>query len=71
MLQHTPWDAKRWVQGLIFDESPEVRGRVAHWIGWAVYRTYLPDLQIAYSKETVAKVKQVVMAQTIELLEVK
>lgn len=70
VMQHNSWDAKRWVQGLIFDESPEVRGRVAHWIGWAMYRTYLPDLQIAYSKETVAKVKQV-MAQTIELLEVK
>lgn len=67
VMQHNSWDAKRWIQGLIFDESPEVRSSAARWIGWAMYRTYLPDLEVAYSLEPNADVKQV-MGEAIRQL---
>ncbi len=45
------WDAKRWVQGLLFDSSPAVRGRAAEYIANSEITFYLPDLRAAMSKE--------------------
>lgn len=67
LMQHNSWDAKRWIQGLIFDTRPEVRQAVASWIGWAIYRTYLPDLQVALQNETDPEVKAA-LTQAIENL---
>lgn len=49
---HHSWDAKRWVQGLLYDASPAVRIRAARYIADTHYLTYLPDLSSAYRSET-------------------
>lgn len=67
LMQHNSWDAKRWIQGLIFDKRPEIRLAVANWLGWSLYRMYLPDLEIAHDKETEPEVKAA-MAEAIEKL---
>lgn len=46
------WDAKRWVQGLLFDESPAVRMRAARFIAETDYLPYLKDVKAAYQAET-------------------
>lgn len=45
------WDAKRWVQGLLFDGSPKVRARAARFIADTDYLTFLPDLEAAFRAE--------------------
>ena len=70
LMQHNSWDAKRWIQGLIFDASPAVRKRVAEWISWAMYRTYLPDLEVAYNVESEPEVKQAI-GNAVEQLKVE
>ncbi len=67
LMQNNSWDAKRWIQGLLFDKRPEMRRSVAHWLGWSLYRMYLPDLQIAHDKENDPEVKAE-MARAIEQL---
>lgn len=67
LMQNNSWDAKRWIQGLLFDKHPEMRRSVAHWLGWSLYRMYLPDLQIAHDKENDPEVKAE-MARAIEQL---
>lgn len=52
------WDAKRWVQGLLFDGSPIVRIRAAKFIAETDYLTYMKDLEIAVKVEKDAKAKQ-------------
>lgn len=54
---HHSWDAKRWVQGLVYDASPEVRVRAARYIANTQYLHYLPNLRSAYQSETDATVK--------------
>lgn len=45
------WDAKRWIQGLLFDENPSVRVRAAKYIADTHYLHYLSDLHAAYNSE--------------------
>lgn len=45
------WDAKRWVQGLLFDGSPQVRVRAAQFIAETDYLKYRPDLEAACKGE--------------------
>ena len=54
---HHSWDAKRWVQGLVYDASPEVRVRAARYIANTQYLHYLPNLRSAYQSETDPTVK--------------
>lgn len=67
LMQHNSWDGKRWMQGLIFDKRPAMRKAVAEWLGWSLYRMYLPDLQVAHDKESDPEIKAV-MAKAIEQL---
>lgn len=62
------WDSKRWMQGLLFDASPLVRGRVAEYIGNTEFTYYLPDLRAALKseKDENAKAK---MESSIKFLE--
>ncbi len=62
---HHSWDAKRWIQGMLYDASPEVRIRAAHYITNTQYLHFLPNLRSAYQSETDKKVK----AQLKEQLE--
>lgn len=48
---HHSWDAKRWIQGLLYDGSPAVRLRAARYIADTQYLPYLPDLRAAYLAE--------------------
>jgi len=48
---HSSWDAKRWVQGLLFDESANVRAAAAEYIADIHYLTYLPDVEALYGSE--------------------
>lgn len=66
--QHQSWDAKRWVQGLLFDASPQVRLRAAQYIADIHYLHYLPDLRAAHQNETDANVKTL-MGQHLQRLE--
>lgn len=45
------WDAKRWVQGLLFDSSAAVRARAAEYIANSEFTHYLPDLRAALKNE--------------------
>lgn len=67
LMSVNSWDAKRWIQGMIFDERAEMRSRVAQWLGWSMYRMYLPDLKVAYEKEQNPEVKEV-MKEAIDKL---
>lgn len=48
---HYSWDAKRWVQGLLYDASPAVRLRAAEYIADMDGIIFLRDLQAAYAVE--------------------
>ncbi|MFA7115912.1 MAG: C69 family dipeptidase [Bacteroidales bacterium] len=67
------WDAKRWVQGLIFDEYPEVRAQAADFIKNLGYRYYLKDLKIANSieKNSIVKSKLEKAINELSITEVK
>lgn len=45
------WDAKRWIQGLLFDGDASVRVRAARYIADTHYLHYLPDMRAAYASE--------------------
>jgi len=45
------WDAKRWLQGLLFDGDPQVRVRAAQYVADIHYIHYLPDMRAAYQTE--------------------
>lgn len=51
LYAHQSWDAKRWVQGLLYDNDPAVRVRAARYIADIQYLTYLPDLTAARAAE--------------------
>lgn len=55
---HHSWDAKRWVQGLVYDASPQVRIRAARYIADTQYLHFLPNLRSAYLSETDKAVKE-------------
>ena len=52
------WDAKRWVQGLLFDNSPAVRERAARFIAETDYLSFLSDLEAACRVERDEQTKQ-------------
>ena len=52
------WDAKRWVQGLLFDNSPAVRERAARFIAETDYLPFLSDLEAACRVERDGQTKQ-------------
>lgn len=54
---HHSWEAKRWVQGLLYDVSPVVRTRAAEYIANTHYLPYLADLRSSYQSETDQAVK--------------
>lgn len=58
LKEHSSWDAKRWVQGLLFDDSPRVRAAAAEYIADAHYLTYLPDVEALYLSETDAATRE-------------
>lgn len=68
LMTHNSWDAKRWIQGLIFSSEPELRKATAEWISWAMYRTYLHDLKAALASEQDADLIKV-YEQAIKALE--
>ena len=51
LCEHQSWDAKRWVQGLVYDADPAVRVRAARYIADIQYLTYLPGLSTACAAE--------------------
>ncbi len=48
---HRSWDAKRWIQGLLFDGDASVRVRAARFIAETDYLTYEKDLAAACRNE--------------------
>ena len=62
------WDAKRWVQGLLFDSSPNVRARAAKYIANSEFTFYLPDLRAALKTEKNNSAKSTI-ASSIQFLE--
>lgn len=57
LQEHHSWDAKRWIQGLLFDADANVRIRAAKYISETMYLHYLPDLKAAYNAEKFVSVK--------------
>ena len=51
LQNHHSWDAKRWVQGLLFDNNPHVRVRAAKYIAETHYLPFLKDLRAAWEAE--------------------
>ncbi|NLA61658.1 MAG: biofilm PGA synthesis protein PgaB, partial [Bacteroidales bacterium] len=62
------WDAKRLVQGLVFDSSAMVRARAAEYIANSEFTHYLPDLKAALKNEKDENTK-VVLESSIRFLE--
>ncbi len=61
------WDAKRWIQGLLFDGDASVRVRAAQYIADIHYITYLPDMRAAYKSEKDEAVKAQIKEQLDKL----
>ena len=55
---HQSWDAKRWIQGVLFDGSPKVRAAAAKYIADIHYFTFTKDVRAAYEAETDAEAKK-------------
>lgn len=64
---HHSWDAKRWIQGLLYDESPAVRLRAARYIADMQYLPYLYDLKVACLSETDRKTQAEMKVQLDKL----
>ncbi|MDD2564525.1 MAG: BPL-N domain-containing protein [Salinivirgaceae bacterium] len=62
------WDAKRWVQGLLYDSSAVVRARVAEYISNSEFTHYLPDLRAALKQEINENTK-IKLKSSIQILE--
>ncbi len=62
------WDAKRLVQGLVFDSSAMVRARAAEYIANSEFTHYLPDLKAALKNEKDENTK-VALESSIRFLE--
>lgn len=65
--QNVSWDAKRWVQGLLYDSSAEVRSRATQYIANSEFTHYLPDLLSASQNENNPDAKKV-MENALEFL---
>ncbi|HOT88861.1 MAG TPA: biofilm PGA synthesis protein PgaB [Bacteroidales bacterium] len=58
-LQSTiSWDAKRWVQGLLYDSSANIRVLAAEYISNSEFTHYFPDIQAAYNNEKDKEAKE-------------
>lgn len=57
---HQSWDAKRWIQGVLFDGSPKVRAAAAKYIADIHYFTFTKDVRAAYEAETDAEAKKTI-----------
>ena len=55
---HFSWDAKRWIQGLLYDKEAKVRARAAKYISNTHYLKYINDVRAAYTNETDSLAKQ-------------
>ena len=51
LKERRSWDAKRWVQGLLYDKDADVRVRAAKFIAETDYLTFIKDLEAAYETE--------------------
>lgn len=51
LQERRSWDAKRWVQGLLYDKDADVRVRAARFIAETDYLTFIKDLEAAYETE--------------------
>lgn len=60
LKEHSSWDAKRWVQGLLFDADPSVRVAAAAYIADIHYLPYLKDVETLYRTETDAETRQAI-----------
>lgn len=60
---HHSWEAKRWVQGLLYDQSAEVRVRAAQYIANSHYLPYLADMRSSYKAESDPAVKEKLKSQ--------
>lgn len=63
LQSHHSWDAKRWLQGLLYDDSPAVRLRAARYIADTHYLPYLFNLQAAWQSEKNEKTKEQLKVQ--------
>lgn len=61
------WDAKRWIQGLLFDGDKNVRVRAAQYIAQTNYLHYLPDMRAAYTSEKDEQTKTLLKEQLDKL----
>ena len=52
LQENLSWDAKRWVQGLLYDSSPRVRERAARYVRECEFTMYRSDLETAKRSET-------------------
>ncbi len=57
---HSSWDAKRWVQGLLFDADPSVRVAAAAYIADIHYLSYLKDVETLYRTETEPEAREAI-----------
>lgn len=55
---HHSWDAKRWIQGVLFDGNAKVRAAAAKYIADIHYFTFIKDVRAAYEAETDAEAKK-------------
>ena len=55
---HYSWDAKRWIQGLVYDKSSAVRGRAAEYIANIHYLKYKKDVWAALQSEKDSATKE-------------
>ena len=62
------WDAKRLIQGLLFDSSAAVRASTAEYIANSEFTYYLPDLRAAFKNEKDANAKTII-GSSIRFLE--
>ncbi len=58
LKEHYSWDAKRWIQGMLFDADPMVRAGAAEYIADIHYFTYLNDVAALYESESNTEAKQ-------------
>lgn len=61
------WDAKRWVQGLLYDGDPRVRAAAAEYVAWMGYTRYLSDVKAAAAAEQDPQAKAVFEAALLSL----
>lgn len=61
--EHHSWDAKRWLQGLLYDASPDVRIRAAQYIANTHYLPYINNMRSAYLSETDKSAKAAIKEQ--------